>query len=92
MAFGFLGRRRRGGHRQGHGGSFRPGQPPHERDESAQARPVAPREKLKQASRDLEGGRRDTEARWASGSHPPDAERPAGKRPPPSVIRRRSRI
>ena len=94
MAFGFLGRRRRGPRRD-RGGGVAPSGPrlPHERDESARRPPVEPRAKLKRAARDLESGREDTEARWrATEEFAPNAQPRSAKPAPQVIVRRRFRI
>jgi hypothetical protein len=93
VAFGFLGRRRRGPRRD-RGGLVAPPEArlPHERDEASQ-RPVHPREKLKQAADDEQSGRQDTEARWrATEEFGRNAPAQRDKRPPPVITRKRYRI
>jgi hypothetical protein len=95
MAFGFLGRRRRGPRRDRGGLAAPPGtRLPHERDQTAERQPVQPGDKLKRAARDQEGGRQDTEARWqAEDQFGANARGSAGKSGrTPVIIRRRYRI
>jgi hypothetical protein len=93
MAFGFLGRRRRGPRRDRGGLVAPPGaRLPHERDETAQ-RPVRARDKLQRAAGDQESGRQDTEARWRateefSRNAPATPEKPNR----PVIVRKRYRI
>jgi len=95
MAFGFLGRRRRGPRRD-RGGVTPPPEArlPHERDQAAERRPVEPAEKLKRAARDQESGRQDTEARWQAddqfGANARAAPGKSGRTP--VIIRKRYRI
>jgi len=94
MAFGFLGRRRRGPRRDRGGMTAPPGaRLPNERDpQQEQRRPVEPTDKLKRAVRDPEAGR-DTEARWQATGELADNTRPATEKPSrPVIIRKRMRI
>ena len=96
MAFGFLGRRKRGPRRD-RGGMVAPpgGRVPHERDETAQRQqqPVQPSANLKRAERDPASGRQDTEERWrATGNFEENTPRPSDTPRRPVIIRRRSRI
>lgn len=95
MAFGFLGRRRRGPRRDRGGLAAPPGaRLPHESDETAQPqKPVQPRDKLKRAARDQQGGAEDTEARWRAAENFGENASPRPEKPRPQVIiRRRPRI
>ncbi len=91
MAFGFLGRRRRGPRRDRGGLVAPPGaRLPHERDQVV-PQPPRPGEKLRRAARDPES-REDTEARWRTTEElSGGARRPADK-PGPVIVRRRHRI
>jgi hypothetical protein len=94
MAFGFLGRRRRGPRRD-RGEAAPPGaRLPHERDETAQPqKPVQRRDKLKRAAPDQQGGAEDTEARWRAAESFGENAAPRPEKPRPQVIiRRRHRI
>ena len=93
MAFGFLGRRRRGPRRDRGGMSAPPGaRLPHERDQQTQRPPVEPADKLKRAARDAEAGR-ETEARWQANEPFEANARPSpGKPGRPVIIRKRMRI
>ena len=92
MAFGFLGRRRRG-LRRDRGALVAPPGPrmPHEQDQVVQQPPARPKEKLRQAARDEQSGRRDTEARWRATDEFSKNATPE-KKPGPVIIRRRYRI
>ena len=93
MAFGFLGRRRRGPRRDRGGLVAPPGaRLPHERDQAVQETPPRPKDKLKSAARDAQSGAQDTEARWqATDEFSRNARGPSDK-PGPVIIRRRYRI
>jgi hypothetical protein len=96
MAFGFLGRRKRGPRRDRGGLEAPPGaRVPHERDGTAQRQqqPVQPSDKLRKAARDVESGRQDTEARWRAAENFGENAQPAPDKPRPTVIiRRRHRL
>ena len=90
MAFGFLGRRRRGPRRDRGAVVAPPGaRMPHERDQVVQ-QPPRPKDKLRRAARDEESGRQDTEARWRATDEFSKNARP--EKPGPVIIRRRYRI
>lgn len=93
MAFGFLGRRRRGPRRDRGGVAAPPGgRLPHERDESVQRPPARPSDKLKRAADDQRSGRQETEARWgATGEFSKNTRTPSDK-PGPVIVRKRYRI
>jgi hypothetical protein len=96
MAFGFLGRRRRGPRRDRGGLVAPPGaRLPHERDQVVQ-QPPRPRDKLRRAARDQESSQ-DTEARWRameefSRGNRSSADKSAPVKPAPVIVRRRHRI
>jgi hypothetical protein len=93
MAFGFLGRRRRGPRRD-RGGPVTPPEArlPHEEDQAVQPPPPRPQDTPRRAARDEQSGRKDTEARCGCADDlPRDADRPAAK-PGPVIVRRRYRI
>jgi hypothetical protein len=94
MAFGFLGRRRRGPRRDRGGLAAPPEAPlPHERDQAVQQPPARPKDKLKRAARDERSERQDTEARWrATDEFSRNARAPASDKPVPVIVRRRYRI
>lgn len=94
MAFGFLGRRRRGPRRDRGGLAAPPGaRLPHERDQAAQGRQVEPSDKLKRAARDQQSGREDTEARWRAEQEFSANVRPSSGKPGrPVIVRKRMRI
>ena len=89
MAFGFLGRRRRGPRRDRSGSVDAGARTPNERDQTVQVRPVAPRTTIKRAARDLERGREDTEARWAAGRNLSGEVRENGEKPARPILTRR---
>jgi len=93
MAFGFLGRRRRGPRRDRGGLAAPPGSRlPHERDQSVQQPPPRPKDKPRRGAQDEQSGSQDTEARWrATEEFSQNARRPSGK-PGPVIVRRRYRI
>jgi hypothetical protein len=94
MAFGFLGRRRRGPRRDRGGLTASPGaRLPHERDETAQRQPVEPSAKLERAARDRGTGRQDTEERGRATEIFGEKPRPPSEEPRrPVIIRRRHRV
>ena len=94
MAFGFLGRRRRGPRKERGGSVAPPGtRLPHERDETVQPQPPRPRDKLRQAADDQQSERVDTEARWRANEAFSENARPASEKPNrPVIIRKRYRI
>jgi hypothetical protein len=94
MAFGFLGRRRRGPRRDRGGLAAPPGaRLPHERDETVQRTPGRPRDKIRRAAEDQQSARQDTEARWrATEEFDKNAPAPAERPNRPVIIRRRHRI
>ena len=92
MAFGFLGRRRRGPRRDRGGLLAPPGAGlPHERDQVVQQPPSRPRDKLKRAARDEQSGRQDTEARWRATEEFSRSSRTTSTpdKPVPVIVRRR---
>jgi hypothetical protein len=93
MAFGFLGRRRRGPRRDRGGLAAPPGIGlPHERDQAVQPPPARPKDKLKRAAGDEQTGRQDTEARWRATDELSRNARGPSDKPGPVITRRRHRI
>jgi hypothetical protein len=93
MAFGFLGRRRRGPRRDRGGMVAPPGaRLPHEQDQAVQQPPPRPKDKQRRAARDEQGGGQDTEARWRATEELSGNARGPSDKPGPVIMRRRYRI